>query len=289
MGKNNVASLLTSVDELFTTQEERDAAKRETVVDLQISEISDFPNHPFSHQIHLLVKKRFSTIKPDRGGRKKSKKEESGKYIDETVWYECKVDNLAKLNQKNIPKFRLETFTYKKGKSPGKSTIEYGTYEKAAIEWLLNMILTDGGIADPYKGYSFKTREKFATTIQPYLSYFIQYLLGYPEIMDEIEKLFKKDPIMTPVRWFQEKDGIYSDMKKILDKYHIAYNDTELKKSCNALYEMADFRDADFNGCLTNIILELIPKVAGSNKDLSRMVYLHRPDMAWILLWDYLN
>lgn len=47
MGKNNVASLLTSVDELFTTQEERDAAKRETVVDLPISEISDFPNHPF--------------------------------------------------------------------------------------------------------------------------------------------------------------------------------------------------------------------------------------------------
>ena len=79
MGKNNVASLLTSVDELFTTQEERDAAKRETVVDLQISEISDFPNHPFSHQIHLLVKKRFSTIKPDRGGRKKSKKEEKAK------------------------------------------------------------------------------------------------------------------------------------------------------------------------------------------------------------------
>ena len=47
MGKSNVASLLTSVDELFTTQEERDAAKRETVVDIPISEISDFPNHPF--------------------------------------------------------------------------------------------------------------------------------------------------------------------------------------------------------------------------------------------------
>ena len=68
MGKSSVASLLTSVDELFTTQEERDAAKRETVVDLQISEISDFPNHPFSHQIHLLVKKRFSTGKADRSG-----------------------------------------------------------------------------------------------------------------------------------------------------------------------------------------------------------------------------
>ena len=47
MGKSNVAGLLTSVDDLFTTQEERDAAKREAVVDIPLSEISDFPNHPF--------------------------------------------------------------------------------------------------------------------------------------------------------------------------------------------------------------------------------------------------
>ena len=45
--KNNVSSLLTSVDELFTTQEERDIAQRETVIDIPLSEISDFPNHPF--------------------------------------------------------------------------------------------------------------------------------------------------------------------------------------------------------------------------------------------------
>ena len=47
MGKSSVASLLTSVDDLFTTQEERDASKRETVVDIPLDEISDFPNHPF--------------------------------------------------------------------------------------------------------------------------------------------------------------------------------------------------------------------------------------------------
>ena len=47
MGKSNVASLLTSVDELFTTQEERDTGKRETVVDIPLDEISDFPDHPF--------------------------------------------------------------------------------------------------------------------------------------------------------------------------------------------------------------------------------------------------
>jgi len=47
LAKNNVSSLLTSVDELFTTQEERDIAQRETVIDIPLSEISDFPNHPF--------------------------------------------------------------------------------------------------------------------------------------------------------------------------------------------------------------------------------------------------
>lgn len=47
MAKSNVASLLTSVDELFTTQEERNVAKRETVVDIPLDEISDFPDHPF--------------------------------------------------------------------------------------------------------------------------------------------------------------------------------------------------------------------------------------------------
>ena len=47
MAKNDVSSLLTSVDELFTTQEEREIAQRETVMDIPLTEISDFPNHPF--------------------------------------------------------------------------------------------------------------------------------------------------------------------------------------------------------------------------------------------------
>lgn len=47
MVKNSVASKLTSVDELFTTQAERDDAKRERVVDILLEEICDFRNHPF--------------------------------------------------------------------------------------------------------------------------------------------------------------------------------------------------------------------------------------------------
>ena len=46
MAKNSVADLL-SVGSLFTTQAERDEAQRETVRDIPLDEISDFPNHPF--------------------------------------------------------------------------------------------------------------------------------------------------------------------------------------------------------------------------------------------------
>lgn len=47
MAAGGAASLLTSVDSLFTTQAQRDEAPLETVVQLPTEQISDFPNHPF--------------------------------------------------------------------------------------------------------------------------------------------------------------------------------------------------------------------------------------------------
>ncbi|EQB20449.1 Chromosome (plasmid) partitioning protein ParB [Dehalobacter sp. UNSWDHB] len=49
MAKNDVRNSikLTSVDELFTTEENRADSQREKVLDISLSEISDFPNHPF--------------------------------------------------------------------------------------------------------------------------------------------------------------------------------------------------------------------------------------------------
>ena len=47
MGTKSAAALLTSVDSMFTTQEERDNAQRSYVTDLPTAEISDFPDHPF--------------------------------------------------------------------------------------------------------------------------------------------------------------------------------------------------------------------------------------------------
>ena len=47
MAKSNASEMLTSLDSLFTTQEQRDEAKRDSVKDIPISQISDFPEHPF--------------------------------------------------------------------------------------------------------------------------------------------------------------------------------------------------------------------------------------------------
>ena len=47
MAKSNASERLTSLDSLFTTQEQRDEAKRDSVQDIPISQISDFPEHPF--------------------------------------------------------------------------------------------------------------------------------------------------------------------------------------------------------------------------------------------------
>lgn len=49
MTKNDVRNSikLTLVDDLFTTEESRAEQQREKVMDIPLSEISDFPNHPF--------------------------------------------------------------------------------------------------------------------------------------------------------------------------------------------------------------------------------------------------
>lgn len=63
MEKKSAADLLTSVDELFTTQAERDEAKRETVKKIPISEISDFPNHPFKVRMDEAMQEMTENVK----------------------------------------------------------------------------------------------------------------------------------------------------------------------------------------------------------------------------------
>ncbi len=62
MAKNSVADLL-SVGSLFTTQAERDEAQRETVRDIPLEEISDFPNHPFKVRMDESMMEMVDSVK----------------------------------------------------------------------------------------------------------------------------------------------------------------------------------------------------------------------------------
>ena len=43
---------LPSVDDFFTTQEERDAEKLEKIVNISLRDIDDFPKHPFKVDVN---------------------------------------------------------------------------------------------------------------------------------------------------------------------------------------------------------------------------------------------
>lgn len=49
--KNGINMTLPTADDLFSTQEERDERKRESVREIALAEISDFPNHPFKVRV----------------------------------------------------------------------------------------------------------------------------------------------------------------------------------------------------------------------------------------------
>lgn len=49
--KNGINMTLPTADDLFSTREERDERKRESVREIALAEISDFPNHPFKVRV----------------------------------------------------------------------------------------------------------------------------------------------------------------------------------------------------------------------------------------------
>ena len=54
---------LPTADDLFSTQEERDDAKLERVMELSLSEISDFPNHPFKVRLDEEMQEMSESVK----------------------------------------------------------------------------------------------------------------------------------------------------------------------------------------------------------------------------------
>ena len=66
MATGNVGGLLTSLDSLFSTQEERDEAKREHLEDIPLSAISEFPSHPFKVRMDESMTKMVESVQ-ERG------------------------------------------------------------------------------------------------------------------------------------------------------------------------------------------------------------------------------
>ena len=54
---------LPSVDDLFSTQEERDDAQREKVMQIPLVEISGFPNHPFKVRMDEAMQEMAQSVK----------------------------------------------------------------------------------------------------------------------------------------------------------------------------------------------------------------------------------
>ena len=63
MAAKSAAGLLTSVNSMFTTQEERDNAQRSYVIDLPTTEISDFPDHPFKVRMDEEIEQMVESVR----------------------------------------------------------------------------------------------------------------------------------------------------------------------------------------------------------------------------------
>lgn len=61
--KDSIKMNLPAVDSLFTTQEERDEAKRESVMNIPLEEISDFPDHPFKVRVDESMMEMAESVK----------------------------------------------------------------------------------------------------------------------------------------------------------------------------------------------------------------------------------
>ena len=65
MAKNETKMPFAKLDDLFTTEEERQTANLEKVIDIPITEIEDFPNHPFKVIVNDELKAMASSIEKD--------------------------------------------------------------------------------------------------------------------------------------------------------------------------------------------------------------------------------
>lgn len=63
MAKNDLKMSLPKLDDLFTTQEERNDAEKEKVCELPLSKLHNFPNHPFKVIVNEEMQEMADSVK----------------------------------------------------------------------------------------------------------------------------------------------------------------------------------------------------------------------------------
>ena len=88
------------------------------------------------------------------------------------------------------------------------------------------------------------------------------------------------------LEWLVVEDSFYNALCPILDEKKIAYEPDKLKETCNAFFQMVDFKKA--NGCLSNALQKILPLLmGGENKDFARIINHHYSEVIYASLLEY--
>ena len=152
------------------------------------------------------------------------------------------------------------------------------------VDWVLSLVMEKDGTATG--GYSLKTRELYASTVQEYVSYAIKLFFENTDAFASLAENLKENPLVLISKWMMNADGLYDSIKEYLGKKSATYDDAKLKSTCTALLQMIDM--AGQNGCLTDATLKILTLALNKdNSDLKRVFLHHLPEIQYVLIKNY--
>ncbi len=129
---------------------------------------------------------------------------------------------------------------------------------------------------DESKYLSLSTREKYAANYQDGLSKFVRILTSVP--LSRLEKIIQSfsGKLVGLIQNIDVQNKLYDELKPELDKYKVAYDDGELKYSCNSAQELLRMLIKNDDRFLNNAL-----KLFGNMNYIKAM---HCPETLYVLL-----
>ncbi|MCR4822967.1 MAG: hypothetical protein K5873_08875 [Treponema sp.] len=212
---------------------------------------------------------------------KKGTENEDG-YVTTEKFYVSPVDQaLADLDESVLlPGFMIQYSTNKANveASFDENTCAYNS-EKAFINTIIETLTEKDGTSKG--GYSANTRQLYARTIQPHISYAMSIIMQDDTILNELGELAKSNPLKA-LDWLSSEDALYNDLVEVIDKKNIVYDSAKLKECCTAFFCMIYADEPE--GCFHPLVSKLTTNVLAQNKDLQRIVAQHRSEPIYALL-----